>query len=199
MLKLPRLIYANKFALPPLPPAGAFNGQTILITGGTSGLGLAAAVHFLNLGASRVMITGRTLAKGLSAKSSIESQVCIQNPGKVDVRLLDMSTFAAIEEFAESVKLEVKSIDYVLLNAGVMAKSFRMTEEGYEETVFVNCLGTTLLALLLLPWLKVAGNGKAHLGIVSSGLHKGKRAFSCWHLNAPASSIIKLPFPRLQR
>ena len=37
----------------------------------------------------------------------------------------------------------------------------------------VNVLSTALLALLLLPWLKSAGRGKAHLGIVGSGLHRG--------------------------
>lgn len=85
-----------------------------------------------------------------------------------------MGTFAAIKEFADGVKQELKSVDYVLLNAGVLATGFRMSEEGYEETVLVNCLGTALLAILLLPWLKVAGKGKAHLGVVTSGLHRGE-------------------------
>ncbi|KAK0107279.1 hypothetical protein ONS95_003979 [Cadophora gregata] len=173
MLKLPKLIYANKFCLSPLPPPGTFTNHTVLVTGGTSGLGLATAVHFLNLGAAKVTITGRTLAKGEEAKKSIETQVHVQDAGEVEVRVLDMSTFVGIKEFADKVKEEVKSVDYVLLNAGLLATSFRTGKEGYEESIAVNCLGTALLAILLLPWVKVAGRGNGHLGVVTSGLHRG--------------------------
>ncbi|KAG4429558.1 hypothetical protein IFR05_014967, partial [Cadophora sp. M221] len=126
MLKLPSLIYANKFLPTPLPPQGTFTNQTILITGGTTGLGLATAVHFLTLGASRVIITARTASKGTSAKAEIESKAKLkaQDVGVVEVRVLDMSTFAGIKKFADEVTREVDSVDYVLLNAGVTKRGF---------------------------------------------------------------------------
>ena len=74
MFKLPGLIYRNKFALPSLPPPGTFKDASILITGASGGLGLATAVHFVNLGASSVIITARSSAKGESAKAAIEAQ-----------------------------------------------------------------------------------------------------------------------------
>ncbi|KAL2073339.1 hypothetical protein VTL71DRAFT_10663 [Oculimacula yallundae] len=175
MLKLASVIYANKFSPTPLPPAGTFSGQTILITGGSAGLGLATAVHFLNLSAAKVIITARTALKGATAKAAIESQIHIPEAeaGVVEVRILDMGRFEGIKRFADEVKRDVESVDYVLLNAGVMARGFRVGEEGYEETLAVNCLGTALLGILLLPWLKIAGQGKGHLGVVTSGLHRG--------------------------
>jgi NAD(P)-dependent dehydrogenase (short-subunit alcohol dehydrogenase family) len=68
------IVWNNKFNLPHLPPTDSFTGKTILITGASGGLGLAAAVHFVNLGAKSVIITARTAAKGEQAKASIEAQ-----------------------------------------------------------------------------------------------------------------------------
>ncbi|KAF8863526.1 short-chain dehydrogenase/reductase family protein-like protein [Acephala macrosclerotiorum] len=173
MLSFPKVVYNNKFGLPDLPPPGTFNGQIILITGATGGLGLAAAVHFVNLGASTVVITGRTVARGQIAKTEIERQTGTKIKNVVKVMELDMSTFAGVKTFADQVKKEVKSIDYVLLNAGMLPTSFRLGKEGFENSIEVNTLSTTLVALLLLPWIKEAGKGQAHLGVVTSGLHRG--------------------------
>jgi hypothetical protein len=54
MLRMPQIIFRNKFLLPSLPPPGPFNDKKVLITGASGGLGLAAAVHYINLGASLV-------------------------------------------------------------------------------------------------------------------------------------------------
>ncbi|KAH6722202.1 hypothetical protein BKA61DRAFT_729578 [Leptodontidium sp. MPI-SDFR-AT-0119] len=158
-------------------------------SGGTTGLGLATAIHFLTLGASRVIITARTAAKGASAKAEIQAKLKLKlqaqskpglpgqdaDTGVVEVRILDMGTFAGIKKFADEVRREVDSVDYVLLNAGVTKRVFAVAEggEGWEETLMVNCLGTALLAILLLPWVKVAGRGRGHLAVVTSGLHRG--------------------------
>ena len=172
MFKLPGLIYRNKFAPPNLPPPGSFKDQSILITGASGGLGLATAVHFVNLGASSVIITARSNAKGDAARDTVETQTNTVGKGIVKVMELDMSTLASTKAFADRVKGEVKKINAVFLNAGVLNKSFQEGKEGFEETLQVNVLSTALLALLLLPWMKEAGGGKAHLGFVTSGSHR---------------------------
>lgn len=164
-------VWNNKFGLPSLPPPGSFNDKTILITGASSGLGLAAAVHFVNLGASSVIITARSKARGDIAKEEIETQTKTKGKGIVKVMELDMSTFAGTKSFADIVKGEVKTIDYVLLNAGLLNTKFKQLGEGWEEMIQINVLSTALLAILLLPWIKEVGKGKAHLGFVTSGLH----------------------------
>jgi NADPH:quinone reductase-like Zn-dependent oxidoreductase len=54
MLRMPQIIFRNKFLLPSLPPPGTFKDKKVLITGASGGLGLAAAVQYINLGASLV-------------------------------------------------------------------------------------------------------------------------------------------------
>ncbi|RDW82104.1 hypothetical protein BP6252_03216 [Coleophoma cylindrospora] len=163
-------VWNNKLGLPSLPPPGTFNGQTILVTGGSSGIGLAAAVQFIDLGAASVIITARNKSRGDAARQSIEAQTKTEGKGRVKVMELDMNTFAGTKSFADRVKAEVKSIDCVLLNAGLLNTEFVPSSEGWVEEIQVNVLSTALLALLLLPWLKIVGKGKAHLGFVTSGL-----------------------------
>ena len=127
----------------------------------------------VNLGASSVIITARSNAKGEAAKAAIEAQTKTEGKGIVKFMILDMSTFKDTKLFADKVKAELQTIDYVLLNAGMLNIDFALGKEGHEETMEINLLATTLLALLLLPWMRKAGRGKAHLGFVTSGLHRG--------------------------
>jgi NAD(P)-dependent dehydrogenase (short-subunit alcohol dehydrogenase family) len=78
-----------------------------------------------------------------------------------------MSTFAGTKAFADRVTREVTEIDVVCLNAGAISTEFQTGEEGWEKMIEI-FLATTLLALLLLPWMKEAGKGNAHLSIVTS-------------------------------
>lgn len=142
----------NKWFPPPLPPADSFKDQTILITGATGGLGLEAAIHYVQLGASTVIITARTLSRGPTTKATIEART--GKTGVVQVRELDMSTFAGVKTFVDGLKEEVKTIDVVLLNAGVYKTTYDLSPNGWEETLQVNTLSTILLGLLLLPWMK---------------------------------------------
>ena len=172
MMNIPRMVWNNHYGLPALPPPGTFKGQTVLITGASGGLGLATAIHFVNLGAASVIITARTQAKGDAAKMLIEDQTRTKGKGIVKVMELQMDTFASTKVFADKVMAELKTIDYVLLNAGVLNIKYRLGPDGYEESIQINVLSSALLGLLLLPWIKVAGEGKAHLGVVTSGRHR---------------------------
>jgi NAD(P)-dependent dehydrogenase (short-subunit alcohol dehydrogenase family) len=171
MVNLLRLLYVNNLGLPAVPPPGTFSGWTVLITGATGGLGFATAAHFIRLGAARVIITARNAAKGEAAKKLLEEQT--GKTGIVEVMELQMESLETTRKFVEKVRDEVESIDYVLLNAGVLNNKYKKVEgDGWEESIQVNVLSSALLGLLLLPWMKIAGKGKAHLGVVTSGRHR---------------------------
>ncbi|KAI5863454.1 NAD(P)-binding protein [Durotheca rogersii] len=173
-----------------LPPAGTFAGQVVVVTGGTSGLGLAAAAHFLDLGADEVVITSRDAGRAQRALAALEkrprpgpSAAANGNSseggggGKVRVVDLDMGRYASVAAFAHEVA-ELRrgrgGVDYVVLNAGVAGTDFALAAEGWEQNIQVNALSTALLAALLVPRMKAERRHRAapaHLAIVTSGRH----------------------------
>lgn len=162
----------SKFDPPHIPSGTRFDGQTIVITGvALGGLGYEAALHFVILGAAKVIITARNMDRGNVAKDALEASS--GRTGVVKVRELDMDTFDGVKTFSDGLKSELTEVDYVLLNAGVFQRYYAKSPEGWEESLQVNVLSTTFLALLLLPWMKAnAPVGRTpHLGIVTSGLH----------------------------
>jgi len=153
------------------PPSLSFAGQAVLVTGATTGLGLETAIHYVQLGASPVIITARNATRGAEAVATIEART--GKKGMVQVRTLDMNSFVNVKKFVDDLEKEVKSIDIVLLNAGCFSIAYKPSPDGWEGDLQVNTLSTTLLALLLLPWMRaVRQPGKQqHLGIVGSGSH----------------------------
>jgi len=133
-------------------------GNTILITGGGSGIGAALAHEFHEAG-NQVIIAGRRQA-ALDA-------VVADHPGMAAMTL-DMEDAAAIVAFADKLVAEFPALNAVVLNAGVM-----IAEEGIdlaiaETTVATNLLGPIRLSHALLPHLRA--QAAASLITVSSGL-----------------------------
>ena len=130
LLDLPFQRIKGRFFPVPLPPPGTLSGQTVLVTGGTAGLGLAAAMHFAKLGAD-VVITCRAKPRGDEAKRKIQNAV----PGcAVRVMELDMVHYSSCVGFVEELR-EVRQgeggIDVAVLNAGILMPHFVRSPEGW--------------------------------------------------------------------
>ncbi|KAF1830844.1 NAD(P)-binding protein [Decorospora gaudefroyi] len=133
------------------PPTHSFANRTVLVTGSNTGLGLEAARHFTQLGASRVLLAVRSLDKGEHARQSIETSTGIKNV--VKVMHLDMSSYASVLDFAEKLEKEVPRLDIAVLNAGVNRGIWEVFEDD-EATLTVNVVATYLLACALVPTLR---------------------------------------------
>ncbi|KAH7090435.1 hypothetical protein FB567DRAFT_568068 [Paraphoma chrysanthemicola] len=165
-------VFKNKWVTPPKPVDEDYSGRTIIITGSTSGIGEEAAYKFAALGASKVIITARDMAKGESTKNALEAR--LKRKDQLEVWELDMMSYDSIKAFAKQANT-LEHLDIAVLNAGTRRTKFYQSAHGWEEDLQVNTLSTMLLALLLLPKLK---ESKQHTGkipileFVNSGLHQ---------------------------
>ncbi|KAL5337293.1 hypothetical protein BJX70DRAFT_369990 [Aspergillus crustosus] len=152
---------------PPTEPTLSFAGKTVVLTGATAGLGFEAAIKLLNLGVESLIIGSRSLQRGDATKTELEKRT--SRPGAVQVWELEMNSFESVKKFATRVN-DLKQLDVALLNAGLWNREFTTSQEGWEETLQVNTLSTSLLALLLLPKLKTCSSDSSptHLTVVSS-------------------------------
>jgi NAD(P)-dependent dehydrogenase (short-subunit alcohol dehydrogenase family) len=122
------------------------DGKTALITGGTSGIGLATAKAFVNEGAY-TFITGRREAELAAVVKEIGRNVTgIQG---------DVSNLGDLERLFAQIKREKDKLDIVFANAGVakFAALGTITDELYDWTFDINVKGVlfTVQALPLLP------------------------------------------------
>ncbi|EHK18854.1 uncharacterized protein TRIVIDRAFT_118992, partial [Trichoderma virens Gv29-8] len=151
-------------------------GKTVIVIGASGGLGLEAARHYVRLGASRVILGVRSQTKGDAAKRNIASSLSpeVIKSCTIDVWIIDLASFESVKAFAERATKELSSIDIALLNAAVDKAQFGLTKDGWEETLQVNALATTFLALLLLPKMRQSSrpDWKPCLSIVASRGHQ---------------------------
>jgi retinol dehydrogenase-12 len=156
-------------------PRISFEGQTVIVTGSNTGLGVEAARHIARLGASKVILAVRTIAKGEEAARSIHESTGRQ--GICDVWPVDMGNFDSVKEFTKKAAT-LDRLDVVIENAGIQNFSYAELE-GMESTIAVNVVGTFLLALGVLPTLRKSGRKHGNvprLVIVSSDVH----FWVCW-------------------
>ena len=109
-------------------PTTSFAGKTIVLTGGTSDLGLEAAIKYVSLGASTLIIGARNPEKAKQARETIESRT--RRHDVVRIMELDMGSFSSVKRFADTVNREVEKLDIALLNAGVMMRHYKKSVEG---------------------------------------------------------------------
>jgi retinol dehydrogenase 14 len=129
--------------------ARPMTGKTVLITGGTGGIGRATAVGLAGLGA-RVGITGRDRARAERAAAAIAREA--GNPA-VDVFVADMSSQAEVRRLADEVLAAYPRLDVLLNNVGGFWAHRHLTADGLEHTFALNHLAPFLLTSLLLDRL----------------------------------------------
>ena len=128
------------------------NDKTILITGGTGGIGKQTAIALAKMGA-QVFVTGRSRVSGEAAVAEIRQASGSQ---KVDLLLADLSRQADAWVLAEQLTNLVPHLDVLINNAGLAASARVITEDGIESNFAVNVLAPFLLTNLLMDLLRAS-------------------------------------------
>lgn len=105
-----------------------FNNKVVLLTGGTSGIGLGIANAFANQGA-RVIATGATREEVDQAKSM---------NSKIDFKQLDVSTYENIQNYFQN----IDTLDVLINCAGIIKRELEHDPEVFQEVINVNLNGT---------------------------------------------------------
>jgi len=105
-----------------------FSNKVVLLTGGTSGIGLGIANAFANQGA-RVIATGATREEVDQAKSM---------NSKIDFKQLNVSTSENVQDFFEN----IDTLDVLINCAGIIKRELEHDPEVFQEVINVNLNGT---------------------------------------------------------
>jgi len=124
--------------------------KTILITGGTGGIGKQTALALAKLGA-QVIVTGRSRASGEATVSELKQ---LSGSQQIDLLLADLSTQAGVRSLANQFTQNYGHLDALINNAGLAAPQRRLTEDGVEADFAVNVIAPFLLTYLLMGRMK---------------------------------------------
>lgn len=140
-------------------------GKTVLITGGTSGIGMESAVELAGAGA-QVVVTCRERRKGDLAVQEIRRR---SGSTRVDLLVGNFESQKSTRDLAAECLAKYPRLHVLLNNAGTASMKRELTEDGIEKTFAVNHLAPFLLTNLLLD--RLVASAPARIVTVSSVEH----------------------------
>jgi NAD(P)-dependent dehydrogenase (short-subunit alcohol dehydrogenase family) len=144
--------------------SGPMAGRTVLLTGGTAGIGRATAVGLATMGA-HLAICGRDRGRAESAAGEIRAA----GGGQVEVFVADLSCQSEVRRLADEVLKRLSRIDVLVNNVGGYWNTRHVTADGHERTFALNHLAPFLFTNLLLDRLQ--HSAPARVVTVASNAH----------------------------
>ncbi len=147
------------------------DGEVVIVTGATSGLGEAAAAGFARLGAT-VWLVVRNAQRGEHARARLAEQT---GSDELLVATCDLSEMRSVRRFAAEFGERSARLDVLVNNAGVLTPERSLSADGIELTLATNVLGPFLLTKLLVPVLESSAPSRvinvSSGGMYTQGLH----------------------------
>ncbi|MQB95504.1 SDR family NAD(P)-dependent oxidoreductase [Lactobacillus reuteri] len=161
--------------------------QTVVISGGTSGIGLATADIFLKNGWNTVLI-GRDTEKGMQVKQQLGETY---SPTQVAFIQADISKSSEVEHAKQITLNRFKTVDAIINNAGIVihGEVHETSEEDWDKIFDVDVKGTFLVSKAFLPTMIEQDHGSI-VNISSVSGMAGDRAMVAY--NAAKGAIINM-------
>ena len=144
--------------------SGLMSGRTVLVTGGTSGIGRATALGLAAMGA-RVAITGRDRQR----TEDTAREIHVETGQAVGTFVADMSSQSQVRLLAHEVLDRLPRLDVLVNNVGGYWNTRHVTADGLEHTFALNHLAPFLLTNLLLD--RLTESAPARVVTVASNAH----------------------------
>ena len=173
---------------------GELDGRVVVVTGGSAGIGAAAAVELGRRGTTVVPV-GRDRRR---------LEAVAERAGRAAEPLTaDFASLAEVRRLAGELLERHERIHALVNNAGLVMGRRELTEDGYEKTFAVNHLAPFLLTNLLLERMKASAparvvttsSGAHHSGHIDLGDLHGERSWSSWGAYG-ASKLANVLFTR---
>jgi retinol dehydrogenase-12 len=147
--------------------------STVLITGGTKGIGFATAQKLAAKG-FRVVLTGRSKGACDTAVGAIRQSV---KDAEVEGMTLDLTSLASVREFAQAYLKRDLPLHILINNAGIFQqqKKLELSKDGFELTFATNVFGAFLLTSLLAE--RLIQSAPARIVWLSTRLHMPKSGY----------------------
>lgn len=154
-------------------------GKVAIVTGGNSGIGLETSKALAYAGA-KVILCSRSVASGEKAVATEIAKPGVggytSHPENIVVRALDLESLQSIKTFADEFLRTESRLDFLVLNAGIMALPHKeYTSAGFEKQIGVNHFGHFYLTQLLLAKMTNDPTSAGRIVSLSSVAHEQGR------------------------